>query len=173
MGRGIPSDIHRVALDTNVLLDLVLDRGAGPQGRSQTVAALLRELVLRGVVMTCASLSLKDVFYLSSMALRRSLQPSDSELERLTVRLAVSQAAWGGVERIMDCCEVIAVDEKICAEAARLRSRHDDFEDDLIVAAARAARCDVLVTSDGELAKHFPDLCASPRDLLDDLATVS
>ena len=50
--------------------------------------------------------------------------------------------------------------------ACKYRQVHDDFEDDLLIAAAQRAQADYLVTNDERLLKHAPVAALSARDAL-------
>ena len=48
-----------------------------------------------------------------------------------------------------------------------MRNRFDDFEDNLIVAAANTANVDYIVTSDRKMLEHMPEACITPKRALD------
>lgn len=153
---------HRLLLDTNVLLDYLMQRdGHGATARS------VMELGLRpDVTLLCAAPSLKDLAYISAMTVRRQFAQVDTELERVTVRTLTEHVPWRCVEQTRQLCEIVAVDATVCGDAVALRARHDDFEDDLVIATARRAQADCVVTSDAELIGHFPEYCMTPAQVV-------
>ena len=54
--------------------------------------------------------------------------------------------------------------------AQSLRHAHNDFEDDLIIAAAQQSGATYVVTYDKKLAKHFPEYCKTPAEIVAALA---
>ena len=62
-------------------------------------------------------------------------------------------------------CTVVPVGQAECYDAFTLRALHEDFEDDLVVAAARQVGADFLVTGDDKLRRHAPIACLSPSGL--------
>lgn len=49
-----------------------------------------------------------------------------------------------------------------CELACLLRSNFDDFEDNLIIAAAETAKADYVVTSDRLFLQALPEACITP-----------
>ena len=67
---------------------------------------------------------------------------------------------WGphGLSRAADL-----TDEAL--RAMTYRDLHDDFEDDLLLAAAARVDADYVVTSDRALLRHAPVACLDPADM--------
>ncbi|MBT1176011.1 PIN domain-containing protein [Bifidobacterium callimiconis] len=164
---------RRALLDTNVLLDHLMRRNDA----AEHVTTMLKMCVLHDVTLLCASTSLKDIAYISEMMIRRQFGHMDantearseasagdrSPLEAATIRMVTRRIPWHCVELARRICDIVAIDQTTCDEAMLLRDRHDDFADDLIIAAAHQSHCDVVITSDRKLIEHFPGHCVSPR----------
>lgn len=165
-----------VFLDTNVLLDHLLHRDEH-DGRGGTAKAMLEACVRHDVILRCAPTSLKDIAYITETSLRRAFrsvvrpsaggEPADSLVERELMRTLLRKIPWNCIERTLSLCEVAPIDRTTCDRAISLCERHDDFEDDLIIAAAQQAGSDHVVTSDKALIEHFPELCITPRRLME------
>ncbi|NMM99666.1 PIN domain [Bifidobacterium sp. DSM 109958] len=161
-----PNPPRSVLLDTNVLLDHLMRR----DGRAGHATAMLKACIRHDVTLQCASTSLKDIAYISAAALRRELSSRealspDSLLETATMRELLHRIPWQCVEQVRALCGIVAVDRETCDRAIALRDRHDDFEDDLIVAAAQRSGSAYVVTSDRQLISHFPGYCITPSRL--------
>lgn len=150
----------KVMVDTNVWVDYFLDRN----DRHETAMRFVLEASADGrAVLYTASVSLKDVYYLICMLSKRSLRADNLPVtkERAT---AVAESAWSSVRAIIDLSIIVPVGQAEVLQAAALRSVHDDFEDDLVMAAAKRASVDFLVTSDDELLRRSPVGCLALAD---------
>ena len=61
------------------------------------------------------------------------------------------------------------VAEPECQLARMLKSRHTDFEDNLIMAIADSCDVDYVLTYDQQLIEHFRPACITPDELLNAL----
>ncbi|MDU6505316.1 MAG: PIN domain-containing protein [Bifidobacterium longum] len=75
--------MQRILLDTNVLLDYLLHR----DDHAKMAEAVMELGAKNNITLLCASLSLKDIAYLSSSAIRREFKPNESEVENFTFSL--------------------------------------------------------------------------------------
>lgn len=153
---------QRVFLDTNVLLDHLLQR----DGHAQQARRALEACANHDVALLCASTSLKDIAYIAEAMVRRQFKQGESSLENETLHMLVRHVPWRCVEQARALCDIASIDQQTCDDALILRPRHDDFEDDLIIAAARQADADCVITSDAELIEHFPEYCVSPSHIV-------
>ena len=109
--------------DTNVVLDLLLNRGPWA-----TEVSLLMEAVQRGEVRACISASaITDIFYLC----RKSLGLAGARL---------------AIERCLTVFDVLAVDERLIVDAFALPIT--DLEDAVQSACAAREGLDLIVTRD-------------------------
>ena len=65
---------------------------------------------------------------------------------------------------------IVPIGAEECDLAQSLRHAHNDFEDDLIIAAAQQSGATYVVTYDKKLAKHFPEYCKTPAEIVAALA---
>ena len=129
-------------LDTNVWLDYCLPNRAGHEASFKLIDACLR----KGIPLYCAISSLKDVFYLIERAIRNALSKEGKKNEGISPEIA-----WGMLERIRDIAQPVASDASDVWIAAKCRSLHDDFEDNMIIAACMRVSANHLVTDDAKL----------------------
>ena len=155
--------MQRILLDTNVLLDYLLHR----DDHAKMAEAVMELGAKNNITLLCASLSLKDIAYLSSSAIRREFKPNESEVENFTRGFLSSRVPWRCIEQVKEMCDIVAVDESTCDKAFSLQKRHRDFEDDLIIVAAQQSGANCVVTSDAELISHFPEYCKTPARRID------
>ncbi|WEV75908.1 PIN domain-containing protein [Bifidobacterium sp. ESL0800] len=153
---------HNIVFDTNILIDIVMHRSL----RESAALKLMDACADLNLNPMCVSLSLKDVDYIVKVNTKREFKDAMAGVEQATVQQLVAQIGWNSVQSIIEVCEVAAVDGEVCKNALKLRSAHPDYEDDLIIAAARQAGADMVVTGDQDLIRHFPDLCVSVEDAL-------
>ena len=144
-------------VDTNVWLDVEFgERGGWPT--EFLIAARLAD-----ARMGIAAHSLKDVYYL----IQRRIKLDDQRLGGVDPQRSASAAriaAWAVVEHILEVAEVVGSDYMDAHLATKHRCVHDDYEDDLIIAAAIRMKADLLVTSDQALIKHAPIAALTPQD---------
>jgi predicted nucleic acid-binding protein len=119
--------VKRLLLDVNVVLDVLLDRKPHADASSAVWAA-----VERGEAEGC----------LSALAV--------TTLHYLNARQAGPKMAHEATEALLSVFDVAAVDPAVLNRALALRWA--DFEDAVTAAAARRAKCDVVVTRN---ARHF------------------
>lgn len=147
-------------LDTCVWLDAFL----GSRQGHDDACRLLDLLRQSGDTPLVAITSLKDVYYLVPMTLKRDAMNSP---EGVSPQHAVTnEIAWGCIANMLECATPVALDYADIWLATKLRSLHEDFEDDVIVASLRRANADYLVTDDAELIRHFPDDAMSVADAI-------
>lgn len=154
--------MQRILLDTNVLLDYLLHR----DDHAKMAESVMELGAKNNVTLLCASLSLKDIAYLSSSAIRREFKSNESEVENFTRSFLSSRVPWHCIEQVKEMCDIVAVDESTCDKAFSLQKRHRDFEDDLIIVAAQQSGANCVVTSDAELISHFPEYCKTSAEIV-------
>lgn len=93
---------------------------------------------------------LKDVFYLVGMTLKRRAQ---EERDRVTEEsaLAVNEISWACLSQIQGMTIVLNLGFAEHLEASALRSKNPDYEDNLLLATAKAANVDYIITGDKDL----------------------
>jgi predicted nucleic acid-binding protein len=135
----------RVLLDTNVLLDSMLQR---PPWHADADAIL--QAAGHGEV-TCAAtvLSLANLFYVGR-------------------RVVGTDQARIGVQSCLNSFEIVAIDRQVLLDADALPG--SDFEDNVQIAAAVASGLDAIVTRDPSGFAHSPLPVWSPAELLQHLS---
>ena len=147
-----------LVVDTNVWLDMEMPGDNYEQVREFVLTARAADARL-GI----AAHSLKDVYTL----MQRRLKLENERDHKLPVDKAGPSArvvAWAVVEKILETAEVVGSDYMDACIATKQRSIHDDYEDDLVIAAAMRMKADFLVTSDAALLRHCPVAALSPAD---------
>ena len=96
--------MQRILLDTNVLLDYLLHR----DDHAKMAEAVMELGAKNNITLLCASLSLKDIAYLSSSAIRREFKPNESEVENFTRGFLSSRVPWRCIEQVKDTCRLLS-----------------------------------------------------------------
>ncbi|MBR3235735.1 MAG: PIN domain-containing protein [Atopobiaceae bacterium] len=152
--------MYRIMLDTNVLVDYYLGREPGCSACKRII-----ELSNGSHALYVAAVSLKDVYYLVGATLKR-LQRLEAGTLTESDALACTEIAWSCVRNAMEVALVANTGRRECLDAIVYRSVHNDFEDNLVLAAARSSEVDIIVTCDERLAQHSPMGALSPQALV-------
>lgn len=156
--RALPSSL---AIDTCVWVDNYL----GTRPGSGEARSLLDAAIRLDIDLLYAITSAKDVYYLVAQVLKREQAREGVPLTPLLVA-ANKETAWACVENMERNATAVGLDASDVWLAHKFKPVHDDFEDNLVVAAARRAKADYLVTNDERLLRHSPVAALSPRDML-------
>lgn len=151
----------RVLLDTNVWLDAF--DGARP--RSREANRLIDVCERAGIDLLYAAGSAKDVFYLVGASLKRQARAAGERLADAQAR-AISAYAAACVTNMTEVATAVGMDASDIWLARKYQRVHADFEDCLVLAAARRAQADCLVASDEALLRHAPVAALSVPDFL-------
>ena len=149
-------------LDTNVILDYFIRRN---ERNAATMELFGLADAREDVVLYVASLSLKDAYYLLERFLKREAATQGRVSEG--VAAAAREAAWGCVKQLLGHVLVVSVGWDEVLEACALRRVHDDFEDDLVLAAAMKADADCIVTNDARFERHIPQVSLNVEQALE------
>lgn len=155
---GLP---RKVLLDTSVWLDDFIPTRA----RHDVARRLLERLIAQDVTLMFAMTSTKDVYYALAAFLKGEARRSEGSLSDQAAG-AANEAAWGCVRLMGEIGTPVGLDVSDYWLATHLKSVHHDYGDDLIVAAAKRAQADFLVTSDEALLRHAPVAAYAPEDML-------
>ena len=79
---------------------------------------------------------------------------------------AAGEVAWSCLSVMDEIATAVACDQADVWMARNQRCLHEDYEDNLVVAAAQRAHADCLVTNDQNLLKHSPIAALSCTDAL-------
>lgn len=148
-------------LDTNCWLDYYIpDRPGGPQTRE-----LIRYAFLHDIKLLYPAAIAKDVFYLIERETKRYIRNARGELTQSAAALA-SEAAWSAVNHMRENAFAASIGQADIRYAAKLRPVHEDFEDNLVLAAAERAQATYLVTNDEKFLKHATVAALTPEKAL-------
>ena len=153
----------RLLVDTNVWVDHYL-------GNRTAATELLAYAVNHGSTLLFAVTSVKDAYYLISREIKRQMRQEPGTVTDENYA-AVHEIAWGCIENMSELGTAVSLGMGDIWYAEKLRGLHDDFEDNLILAAAVRVKADFLVTSDEKLQRHSPVAAFSPEDMLTYLKT--
>lgn len=156
--RELPSSL---VVDTCVWVDNYL----GTRPGSGEARSLLDAAIRLDIDLLYAITSAKDVYYLVAQVLKREQAREGVPLTPSLVA-ANKETAWACVENMEHNATAVGLDASDVWLAHKFKPVHDDFEDNLVVAAARRAKADYLVTNDERLLRHSPVAALSPRDML-------
>lgn len=154
--------IPRLLVDTNVWLDHYLAR----LPRQRACTALLTAAAEGQAALLVTAPVLKDLYYLLSVQLKRDIRSEKGQVSEEDA-LAVDELAWACTRNALELASVTPVGAMDVWDAFTLRAAHPDFEDDLLLAAARSAGADAIVTGDRKLAQHAPVPCLTPEEWLE------
>ena len=136
--------MNKVMIDTNVWVDVVLNRPAFVERSKTALMACLEE----GIEMLMPATSLKDVFYFAT-------------------RSAGSDAGYRAIELLLEIATPVQVDAIVCDKAQYLEK--PDYEDGIVSACALVEKADAIITRDEG---SFNDLDVpkfAPSDFLESL----
>ena len=122
--------MSKVMVDTNIWVDIVLNRPRFAEESKGAVMACLEE----GNEVLIAATSLKDVFYFA-------------------VKSAGVEAGYKAVNLILEIATLAQVDSIVCKRAINLE--RPDYEDGIVAACVLAEKADAIITRD---MKAFKDL---------------
>jgi predicted nucleic acid-binding protein len=137
----------RVMLDTNVLLDSILQRTPW----HKEADAVLQAAALGQVSCAAATLSLATLFYVGRKAVGTA-------------------AARAGVRKYLAGFAILPIDKQTLLDADALAG--NDFEDNILIAAAVTAALDAIVTRNVAHFAHSPIPVWDPAELLKRLAGI-
>ena len=138
-----------ILLDTNILLDYCLPNRA----EHETSFQLIDTCIQNDVQLYCAVSSLKDAYYVIERSIRNALSKEKKPNAGIS-----SEIAWGMLERILDIIQVVGADVADVWIAFKCRTLHEDFEDNMIIAACKRVDANYLITNDVRLRE---DACVS------------
>ena len=155
---SVPS---RVVVDTNVWLDFYLAARPGHQvAQRALLAAVEREISL-----LYAATGAKDVYYLTSLNLKRDARMTAGTLTQADA-LAIAEMSWGFVTNLCEIATAVGADNADVWLAIKYRHLHRDFEDNFVLAAAQRAKADLILTTNEALMRHAPVACLAPEGLV-------
>lgn len=140
-------------LDTNIWVDCYLEQRAGCKAARELIA-LADE---RGITISYASTSTKDVFYIINDVLKQSVREDKGSLSEADAKGCLAMT-WGCLNHMAEIAVAAPIGEPQVWLARRYRDLHEDYEDDLVLAAVETSKADYFVTGD----KRLSGKCAAP-----------
>ena len=140
---------HIMLVDTNVWLDQYLpDRPHAAESQAFVDCALQL-----GVELAFPASIIKDVFYVVGSEYKRIARAQKGALSEVDAQ-AIQRIAWGVVDNMQEIATPVGIDLSDVWLASKWRNVDGDLEDNLVRAAAKRTRAELLVTWDkGMLAK--------------------
>lgn len=157
-----PGRFSSIVIDTNVWLDYYLGFREGNRDACELLTVANRA----GVNLLCAVTTTKDLFYLIAADFKRDWRRRhDGQLDENGIATA-RETAWACLKHLECVATAVGCDQSDIWLARAQRVLHDNFEDNLVIAAAQRAHADCLVTNDQELLRRSPVAALSCRDAI-------
>lgn len=155
-GTGIPT---RILVDTCVWVDNYLGFRLG-HADAATLISRADEL---GISLLYAVTTAKDTYYMIGHVLKARVRHGGAELTSGDA-VAIDEIAWACLANMEEIATAVGLDASDVWLAKKLKAVHGDFEDNVIIAAARRAQADYLVTNDATLLRDAPIAALSAAD---------
>lgn len=154
--------ILKLLIDTNVWMDYF-------SGRSDRTANVVRLVEIADaserIVLFASSLSVKDVSYLVSAAIKRESRRKTASLSDSAIA-AADETAWACVRQMRELALIAPVGADEVFDSFVFRPHHNDFEDNLMLGVANRIDADYVVTEDINLIKHANGVCINVEQAL-------
>lgn len=141
----------RIVVDTCVWLDNYLWFRPG----CRDAQGLIDTALGADVCLLYAVTAIKDVYYLAQRLLKEQFRRDGAVLTEGDFG-AIEEIAWSCVSNMEEIATAVGIDSFDIHLAAKYRSVHRDFEDNLAVAAVQRAQADLLVTNNRQLIGNAP-----------------
>lgn len=151
----------KILLDTNVWLDRLIPGRKG----FDTARELIDGSVGQDIELLYAMHSLNDVFYQVGLETKHWVKASTGRMSDEWAHV-INARCWECIDDMSEIATAVGADGSDVWIARHLREVHNDFEDDMILAAARRAEADYLVTSDQRLIQKATVAALLPDDML-------
>ena len=155
---AVPSSL---LIDTNVWLDLFVASRMGHEDAKDLIAFALDT----HVQLLYSPVSLKDVEFIAAATFKREVRTQGERIDK-TRALIARQFAWSCVQNMRRIATAVGMDDSDMWLAEKYYSIYPDFEDDLLLAAAKRSSADYLVTRDEQLLTHATAPAITPANLL-------
>ncbi len=147
--------ILKLLIDTNVWMDYF-------SGRSDRTANVVHLIEIADaselIALFASSLSVKDVSYLVSAAIKKECRRKNGSLSDSAIA-AADETAWACVRQMRELALIAPVGADEVLDSFVFRHHHNDFEDDLMLGVANRIDVDYVVTEDKNLIKHTNGVC--------------
>lgn len=150
----------RIVVDTCVWLDMYF----GMRAKSAEARAFFDCAIERDVVLLYSINTVKDLHYLIPHILKRLACEQEGSVSEEAAD-AACHVAWACIDQMTQIATAVPCDMSDVWVARNLQPIHADFEDNLVIAAARRAKADFLVTDDKKLLGHAPLAAKTPAQM--------
>lgn len=154
--------ILKLLIDTNVWMDYF-------SGRSDRTANIVHLIEIADaserIALFASSLSVKDVSYLVSAAIKRECRRKTGSLSDDAIA-AANETAWACVRQMREFALIAPVGADEVFDSFVFRPHHNDFEDDLMLGVANRIDADYVVTEDKNLIRHTNGVCIDVKQAL-------
>lgn len=141
-GEGAASAELRILVDTNVWIDAFLGHRSG----HDAAMAFLAAAQMASAQLVYPVGALQDVFAILVMELKRKTREV-GEIDETAMNV-IRRVAWSCVDTLREGATAVGADESDAWLACKYRKLNWDLEDNMVLAAAKRAEVDYLVTSD-------------------------
>lgn len=154
--------ILKLLIDTNVWMDYF----SGRSDRTANVVHLIEVAdASERITLFASSLSVKDVSYLVSAAIKRECRRKTGSLSNDAIA-AADETAWACVRQMRELALIAPVGADEVFDSFVFRPHHNDFEDDLMLGVANRIDADYVVTEDKNLIRHTNGVCIDVKQAL-------
>lgn len=154
--------ILKLLIDTNVWMDYF-------SGRSDRTANVVHLIEIADaselIALFASSLSVKDVSYLVSAAIKKECRRKNGSLSDSAIA-AADETAWACVRQMRELALIAPVGADEVFDSFVFKHHHNDFEDDLMLGVANRTDADYVVTEDKNLIKHTNGVCINVEKAL-------
>lgn len=148
-------------VDTNIWLDYF--NPSRPNAKA--AFELFDHCYAHSIELCYTSASIKDVFFIFSSDQKREIRQEHGTVTESEAN-AVNEMAWGCIRHMYEVATPIPETPEVLCEAFNLKAIYHDFEDDIVIAAAKLANVDFLVTNDQTLIAKAMVPALSAADML-------
>ena len=159
--KAAPIQPQSLMLDTCIWVNSQIGTNSGHEAARNLIIAALKQNMVIGI----APHSLANVFYITHRHLRRLDAAEGAEIPGDSLA-AAKETAWGVVNGITEYATVVGTDGSDARVACLYKSVHDDFEDNLVIAAARRMKADLIVSDDRQFVLRSPLPAMTAEDAL-------
>jgi predicted nucleic acid-binding protein len=157
----VANEPRTILVDTNVWLDQYLP---ARQHRKES-QAFVDAALSQGVQLTYPAAIVKDVFYIVANEYKRIVRGATGTLTHADA-LAIQQLAWGVVDNMQEIATTVGMDLSDLWLASKWRHVDSDLEDNIVRAAARRSKADLLVTWDNGMLSKAVVPTLTPTDAI-------
>lgn len=148
-----------IVVDANVWIDYLFGNNPGNESASRFFSQAQKV----GANLVIPPHLVCNVFYVVKRRLKAQ-NKADGKQSPEKAAAAARVAAWAAVDLIMELATVGPSDQMDAIFAAKSRSIHGDYEDNLVVACTKRTKALLLVTNDQQLIRHSSVAALTPED---------